>query len=66
MLPKMGGTTKPDWVARFGGVPVSRWSLPLPVLWHKLRVALGQSPRRWLPFVFRSQTFMEWRPPGHQ
>jgi amino-acid N-acetyltransferase len=52
------GTARPAYFARFGFRPISRWSLPIGLLFHKLRLALQQPPRRWLPAIFGRHRFM--------
>lgn len=52
------GTAKPDYFARLGFVPMSRWCLPLAVLLGKVPQVLRQPIRRWLPSVFGRHVFM--------
>src|SRR5262249_36696401 len=53
-------TAKPGYFARFDFHPISRWSLPLRVLLHKLRLVFQQPLGRWLPALFGRHTFMRW------
>jgi len=51
-------TAKPDYFTRFGFRPISRWSLPLSVLWTKLGLVFHQPASRWLPALLGRHTFM--------
>ena len=51
-------TQKPDYFARFGFAPMSKWRLPFGVLVAKLLRLVEQPPRRWLPALFGRHTFM--------
>jgi hypothetical protein len=51
-------TAKPSYFARFGFQPISRFQLPIRVLWTKLRLIFQQPPARWLPALLGRHTFM--------
>lgn len=51
-------TTKPDYFARFGFRPMSRFRLPPSVLWTKFRLVFQQPMPRWLPALAGRHTFM--------
>jgi amino-acid N-acetyltransferase len=55
-------TAKPEYFARFGFTSISRFALPVPVLFAKLRQVLAQPPLRWLPALLGRFTFMVHRP----
>jgi amino-acid N-acetyltransferase len=55
-------TAKPRYFAQFGFVRISRYALPLAVLFAKLRQVVQQPPNRCLPALFGRFTFMEYRP----
>ncbi len=56
------GTAKPEWFARHGFEPMSRWVLPLVVLIGKIQRVAQQPLRRWLPAVFGRHVFMTLSP----
>ncbi|MFF3223065.1 GNAT family N-acetyltransferase [Nocardia suismassiliense] len=51
-------TEKPDYFARFGFRPMSKWQLPLRIVLHKVRLVFEQPARRWLPALLGRHTFM--------
>jgi amino-acid N-acetyltransferase len=51
-------TAKPDYFARYGFQRISKWRLPLRVVFRKLRLIFDQPVRRWLPALFGRHTFM--------
>jgi N-acetylglutamate synthase-like GNAT family acetyltransferase len=51
-------TAKPEYFARFGFHPLSRFRLPASVLWTKFRLIFQQPPSRWLPALLGRHTFM--------
>lgn len=51
-------TSKPEYFARFGFEPVSKWLLPGEVLVDKLTKVLAQPIRRWIPALVGRHTFM--------
>ena len=51
-------TAKPDYFARFGFRPVSRFRLPAGVLWTKFRLVFQQPIGRWVPALVGRHTFM--------
>jgi amino-acid N-acetyltransferase len=51
-------TQKPGYFARFGYKSISRWELPIFVLFAKLRQILKRSPNTWLLTLFSRQTIM--------
>jgi N-acetylglutamate synthase-like GNAT family acetyltransferase len=51
-------TLKPDYFARFGFTPFSRWQIPLRFMVPKIKGVFAQPPERWLPAFFGSYTFM--------
>ena len=51
-------TARPAYFARHGFRTISRWSLPVRELVHKLRLVLQQPLRRWLPAIFGRHEFM--------
>jgi amino-acid N-acetyltransferase len=58
-------TAKPEYFARFGFVPFSRFALPGGVLLAKLRQVFEQPAARWLPAILARFTFMEYRRQQH-
>jgi len=52
-------TVKPEYFRRFLFRPISRWSLPAPVLLRKLRQVLRQPVQRWVPALRGRHTFMQ-------
>ncbi len=52
------GTAKPEYFARYGFSPMTRWRLPLVVLVGKLVRVVQQPVARWLPAVFGRHVFM--------
>jgi amino-acid N-acetyltransferase len=51
-------TAKPQYFARFGFDPVSRFRLPVGVLWTKFRLMFQQPAGRWIPAIAGRHTFM--------
>ena len=51
-------TAKPDYFARHGFRPVSRFRLPPGVLWTKFLLVFQQPPGRWIPALVGRHTFM--------
>ena len=51
-------TAKPQYFARFGFHPVSRFRLPAGVLWTKFRLVFQQPTGRWIPAIAGRHTFM--------
>jgi amino-acid N-acetyltransferase len=51
-------TAKPDYFARFGFQPVSRFRLPAGVLWTKFRLVFQQPVGRWAPALAGRHMFM--------
>jgi amino-acid N-acetyltransferase len=51
-------TAKPQYFARFGFHPVSRFRLPAGVLWTKFRLIFQQPAGRWIPAIAGRHTFM--------
>ena len=51
-------TLKPEYFARFGFVPFSRWQIPLRFMFPKIKSVFAQPPDRWLPAFFGSYSFM--------
>ena len=56
------GTAKPQYFARFGFKPMSRWHLPLSLLIYKLWLVFRQPMERWIPAVFGRHVFMRHAP----
>ena len=54
-------TTSPEFFARLGFVPISMWTIPLPILLGKLAVVMREPLQRWPAAVFGQQTFMRWQ-----
>ncbi len=52
-------TVKPEYFRRYSFHPISRWSLPAPVLMRKLRQVFQQPARRWIPALLGRHTFMK-------
>jgi amino-acid N-acetyltransferase len=52
------GTLKPDYFARFGFSPFSRWKIPLRFMYPKFKAVFAQPSERWLPALLGSYTFM--------
>jgi len=52
-------TIKPEYFRRYSFRPISRWSLPTPVLLRKLRQVFQQPVRRWAPVLLGRHTFMQ-------
>lgn len=57
-------TLKPEYFARFGFEPFSRWQIPLRFMFPKIKSVFAQPPDRWLPAFFGSYTFMVLPLPG--
>jgi len=55
-------TAKPAYFARFGFRAMSRFRLPLSVLWTKFLLVFQQPPARWVPALFGRHTFMRYLP----
>jgi amino-acid N-acetyltransferase len=51
-------TIKPEYFARYGFEPITRWHLPASVLLRKLRQTFSQSCARWVPALGGRHTFM--------
>lgn len=51
-------TSKPEYFARFGFEPISKWLLPGGVLVDKLSKVLAQPISRWIPALLGRHTFM--------
>lgn len=51
-------TVKPEYFSRHSFGPVSRWTLPAPVLLRKFRLVFQQPVLRWVPALFGRHTFM--------
>jgi N-acetylglutamate synthase-like GNAT family acetyltransferase len=52
-------TVKPEYFLRYSVCPISRWSLPTPVLLRKFRQVVRQPVQRWVPVLFGRHTFMK-------
>jgi len=52
-------TVKPEYFRRYAFRPISRWSLPRPVLLRKLRQVFHQPVARWAPVLRGRHTFMK-------
>jgi N-acetylglutamate synthase-like GNAT family acetyltransferase len=53
------GTMKPGSFARFGFQPISRWELPLSVLWSKVGQIFRQHREQWLRALVGHYTVMQ-------
>lgn len=56
-------TAKPGYFERFGFSALSRFRLPVSVIWTKFLLILQQPVGRWLPALFGRHTFMRYRQP---
>jgi hypothetical protein len=56
-------TMKHEYFARYGFHAMSRYRLPISVLFAKLLLVFDQPIARWLPALFGRHTFMRWSPP---
>jgi amino-acid N-acetyltransferase len=54
-------TAKPNYFNRFGFKPISKWSLPLVIIIHKMRLVFQQPIKRWIPALFGRHTFMKYK-----
>ena len=52
-------TVKPEYFRRYSFHPISRWSLPAPILLRKLRQVFQQPVQRWVPVLLGRHTFMK-------
>ena len=55
-------TAKPDFFARLGFTELSKWQLPLSVLFIKFCLVFQQPLSRWLPAILGRHTFMKFDP----
>lgn len=51
-------TAKPEYFARYGFKPFSRWGLSMRALMRKLGLIFEQPAGRWIPALFGRHTFM--------
>lgn len=54
-------TSKPGYFSRYKFQPISKWSLPANIIFHKFKLVFRQPVKRWIPAFFGRHTFMKYK-----